>query len=74
MSQFAAAVGVKLTVYDLLGRTVVTLVNEREPPGEYYTRFDATARASGVYFYRLEIQSGGGGGASTAVKKMVFVK
>jgi aminopeptidase N len=70
----AAPVGVKLTVYDLLGRRVAALVNEQETPGEYFTRFDGTGRASGVYFYRLEIQSSGGGGASAAVRKMVLVK
>jgi hypothetical protein len=64
--------GVNLTVFDLLGRRVATLVDEHQPPGEYSVRFDGSVRASGVYFYRLEIQ--GGGGAATAVKKMVLVK
>jgi aminopeptidase N len=74
VTRIAAPAGVKLTVYDLLGRKVATLVDEQEPPGEYFTRFDGTGRASGVYFYRLEIQSGGGGGSTTAVRKMVLVK
>jgi aminopeptidase N len=67
-----APAGVKLTVYDLLGRKVATLVDENQPPGEYFTRFDGTGRASGVYFYRLEIHSGGG--SASAVRKMIFVK
>ncbi len=69
----AAPAGVKLTVYDLLGRRVATLVDENRSPGEYFERFDGTARASGVYFYRLEIQPAGGG-SITAVRKMVLVK
>ena len=61
-----------LTVYDLIGRKVATLVDGYQPPGEYFVRFDGSVRASGVYFYRLEIQSGGG--STTAVRKMVLVK
>ena len=44
---------VKLVVYDLLGREVAVLVNERKAPGSYSVRFDASGLASGVYFYRL---------------------
>lgn len=45
---------VTLKVYDLLGREVATLVNERKAPGSYSVSFDASGLASGVYFYRLE--------------------
>jgi hypothetical protein len=45
---------VKLVVYDLLGREVATLVNERKAPGSYEATFDASGLASGVYFYRLQ--------------------
>jgi hypothetical protein len=44
---------VKLVVYDLLGREVAVLVNEKKAPGSYEVRFDASGMASGVYFYRL---------------------
>ena len=44
----------KLVVYDLLGREVAVLVNERKAPGEYMVRFDASGLSSGVYFYRLQ--------------------
>ncbi len=46
-------VWVTLKVYDVLGRGVATLVNERKAPGSYEVRFDATLLASGVYFYKL---------------------
>jgi hypothetical protein len=44
---------VKLVVYDILGREVAVLVNERKAPGSYSAMFDGSRLASGVYFYRL---------------------
>jgi hypothetical protein len=43
-----------VTVYDMLGREVRTLVNEFKSPGRHSVSFDATGLASGVYVYRLE--------------------
>jgi beta-1,2-mannobiose phosphorylase / 1,2-beta-oligomannan phosphorylase len=45
---------VKITVYDLLGREVAVLVNERKQPGSYEVSFDASGLASGVYMYRMQ--------------------
>ena len=42
-----------LTVYDLLGREVAVLVNERMEPGSYEVTWDAREAASGVYVYQL---------------------
>lgn len=44
---------VSLVVYDVLGREMAVLVNERKRPGTYQVSFDGLGRASGVYFYRL---------------------
>jgi len=44
---------VSLIVYDVLGREVAVLVNERKAPGEYEVQFDASNLSSGVNFYRL---------------------
>jgi hypothetical protein len=45
---------VRLSVYDMLGREVSVLVNERRDAGVHEVRFDGSNLASGVYFYRLQ--------------------
>jgi hypothetical protein len=47
----------RLVVYDLLGREVALLVNERKQPGRYSVPFDASRLASGVYAYRIQAGS-----------------
>jgi hypothetical protein len=42
-----------LRVYDMLGREVSVLVDERKDAGVHEVKFDGTNLASGVYFYRL---------------------
>jgi hypothetical protein len=59
---------VTLKVYDLLGKEVVTLVNEKMKPGTYKVEFDAGSLTSGVYFYRLT------SGDFTDTKRMLLVK
>jgi uncharacterized lipoprotein YddW (UPF0748 family) len=44
---------VRLAVYDLLGREVAVLVDERKQPGVYTATWNAAGKASGVYIYRL---------------------
>ncbi len=44
---------VSLKVYDVRGKEVATLVNEKKPAGVYHVSFDAKNFSSGVYFYRL---------------------
>jgi Leucine-rich repeat (LRR) protein len=45
---------VKLTVYNLLGQKVSTIVNETRSAGQHEIHFDASGMASGTYIYRLE--------------------
>jgi hypothetical protein len=66
--QLSAVSDVKLVVYDLLGREVATLVNERKAPGKYEATFDASRLASGVYIYRLSA------GPFVESRKLVFMK
>jgi flagellar hook assembly protein FlgD len=59
---------VTVRVYDLLGREVVTLVNEQKSAGNYTAQWDATHFASGVYFYRLQA------GAFSDTKKLLLLR
>ena len=57
-----------LVIYDLLGRTVQTLMNSPLAAGDYHIQWNAEALPSGVYFYRLT------SGEFTDVKKTVLLK
>ncbi|MBK6506871.1 MAG: T9SS type A sorting domain-containing protein [Ignavibacteria bacterium] len=59
---------VKLTVYDVLGHEVATLVNEKQSAGTYQVEFDGSGFASGVYFYKIVTEG------FTDVKRMMLVK
>ena len=58
----------KLAVYDLLGREVAVLVNEKMTPGSYTVHFDAAGLASGMYFARLQ------SGAINIVRSMLLLR
>ncbi|GEM_PF-6286204 len=59
---------VVLKIYNVLGQTVETLVDEFEQAGHKSVQFDATQLPSGVYFYYLRA------GQFTDAKKMLLVK
>ncbi|MBX7047395.1 MAG: T9SS type A sorting domain-containing protein [Ignavibacteria bacterium] len=59
---------IKMKVYDILGKEVLTLVNEFKNAGEYYIDFDGRNLSSGIYFYKLEA------GDFISTKKMILVK
>ena len=68
------AADVALTVYNVLGQPVRTLVAERQAAGRYAVEWDATndqghSLSSGLYFYRLQA-----GGDFLEVKKMLLLK
>jgi hypothetical protein len=52
-SQLPVASQVKLAVYDLLGREVTVLADERREAGTYHDTFDGRALASGIYIVRM---------------------
>ena len=74
--QLSVASHVRLTVYDLLGREVATLVDGVQSAGVHSALFSGTECASGIYFYRLSaIPAGGTAGESfNQVKKMVLLR
>jgi hypothetical protein len=45
---------VRLVVYDILGREVAVLVDEKKEPGNYAVSFNGAGLASGVYYYTME--------------------
>lgn len=59
---------VELSVYNLAGRKVQTIVNRFRTSGTYRTDFNASGLSSGVYLYRLKVN----GRAST--KKMILLE
>lgn len=59
---------VNLTIYNVLGAQVATLVNEKLEPGTYTKNFNANNLSSGVYFYRLTA------GNIVITKKMSLLK
>ena len=58
----------KLTVYDVLGRRIIIIVNEEKPAGIYEVEFDGIAFPSGAYFYRLKA------GNYSDTKKFILLK
>jgi arabinogalactan endo-1,4-beta-galactosidase len=48
---------VRIGVYDVLGRHVATLVDERQAPGTHNAEFDAAGRAAGIYIVRVQTPS-----------------
>ena len=67
---------VQLNVYDITGRLVSRLVNQKQREGSYVVEFDGSSLASGVYFYRLEAENTtvGSDETFTAIKKMILLK
>ncbi len=59
---------VSLSVFDILGNQVSTLVNKVKEPGTYEVEFDGSNLPSGIYFYRPTSDS------FTETKKLVLLK
>ena len=57
-----------LKVYDILGKEVGALVNEKISPGTYEVTFNGSKLASGIYFYKLQ------SGNFIDKKKMILIK
>jgi len=60
---------IELSIYNLLGQKIVTLVSAKQQPGTYSVEWDASGLASGIYIYRLESNSG-----YSQTRKMVLYK
>lgn len=60
---------VRLSVFDMLGKNIKTLVNEQIGPGTYEINWDATGYPSGTYFYQIETSTG-----FKETRKMILLK
>jgi hypothetical protein len=59
---------IKLAVYDIMGREITILVNERQSAGTYTSVFNGSNLSSGVYFYTLST------GKDILTGKMLLIK
>jgi hypothetical protein len=59
---------VRLTIYDLIGRKIETIIDRQLQGGKYRIIWQANQCAGGVYFVRIEAHK------FTAVRKLVYIK
>ena len=59
---------VELRVFNILGKELITLVNEKQEPGIYEVEFNSGNLSSGIYFYTLKA------GSHSETKKMIVLK
>jgi hypothetical protein len=59
---------VEVKVFDVLGREIVTLINEEQASGIHEVEFNGTELASGLYIYKIQ------GGDFVETKKMILLK
>lgn len=60
---------INLIVYDALGKSILSLVNENKFTGNYKVEFDGSNLPSGIYFYSLYVNT-----TLIQTKKMIFLK
>ena len=59
---------VELSVYNVLGQKVATLVDQRTPAGAFRVAWDASNMSSGLYFYTMKTDN------LTVTRKMMVIK
>ena len=67
--QISKIANIKIVIYDISGREISTLINQRQSPGTYEYNYDAEKLSSGIYFYALFAD-----GRRIDTKKMVMIK
>jgi photosystem II stability/assembly factor-like uncharacterized protein len=68
LNERSKTLNVQLVVYDILGREVATLVNQKQKPGSYEVEWNANKFPNGVYFYKINIAE------YSEVRKMILLK
>lgn len=59
---------VSLKIYDILGKEISYLVNEKQNSGSHVIKFNGEGLPSGIYFYSLET------GKFSITKRMILLK
>jgi len=59
---------VELSIYNVIGQKIATLVDEYQPAGDYFVEWDARGFATGIYFYRLQA------GNCHEIKKAILIR
>ena len=59
---------VMISIYNIKGQLVNTLISETKPKGEYSVIYNTEALRSGVYFYKLQTED------KSEIKKMIVIK
>ncbi|HWR84024.1 MAG TPA: T9SS type A sorting domain-containing protein [Candidatus Deferrimicrobium sp.] len=59
---------VHLDVFNILGQSVVSLINQTLPAGQHTVEFDGSGLTSGIYFYRLDFNG------ANLTRKMTLLK
>jgi hypothetical protein len=57
-----------LKVFDVLGKEIITLVDEEKSAGNYEVNFNASFLPSGIYFFQLKA------GSFIQTKKMILLR
>jgi len=65
---------VHIKIYNSLGQKIAEPLNELKPAGNYILNFNASAYASGVYFYKLDAKPVNGTSGFSRILKMVLMK
>ena len=66
--QLPMGVYVELSVYNILGQKVATLVSQHQAAGNYNVSWEAVGLTSGIYYYRLDTDN------FHQVRKMILMK
>ncbi|MDQ3022607.1 MAG: SBBP repeat-containing protein [Bacteroidota bacterium] len=66
--QLPASSFISLKVFDILGKEVATLVNQKQNAGSYSVSFDGSNLSNGIYFYKIEADN------FIETKRMILIK
>jgi hypothetical protein len=66
--KISKATNVKISIFNIIGQELETILNEYKTPGKYTLTFDGARYQSGVYFYKIET------GYFSDIKKMLLIK